>query len=238
MTLNCIIVDDEPGARKLLEEYVADIEFLRLAGKAENPLKANSLLKEAEIHLLFLDINMPKISGMEFLRSLPSPPPTILTTAYTEYAIEGFELDVLDYLVKPFSFDRFLKACNKAMDYWAVRAKGGESRSPADHFFVKCDGRIEKVLFDELVYVEARLNYVILHTETRNLMVYLTIKGMAEQLPADRFLRIHKSTLVNTGKITSIEGNTLHAGGSVLLISQGLQEDVLKQIVKDRMIKR
>jgi DNA-binding LytR/AlgR family response regulator len=94
------------------------------------------------------------------------------------------------------------------------------------------------VLFDELVYVEARLNYVILHTETRNLMVYLTIKGMAEQLPADRFLRIHKSTLVNTGKITSIEGNTLHAGGSVLLISQGLQEDVLKQIVKDRMIKR
>jgi DNA-binding LytR/AlgR family response regulator len=118
--MNCIIIDDEPVARKLLEEYIEDIDYLDLVGRAENPLKAGALLRSQQVDLLFLDVNMPKMSGIEFLRSLPVKPPTILTTAYTEYAIEGFELDVLDYLVKPISFERFLKACNKAREYFEL----------------------------------------------------------------------------------------------------------------------
>ncbi|HVV03775.1 MAG TPA: LytTR family DNA-binding domain-containing protein [Puia sp.] len=229
--MNCIIVDDEPGARKLLEEYIEDIDFLRLVGKAENPLKANALMRSLQIDLLFLDVNMPKMSGIEFLRSLPAVPPTILTTAYTEYAIEGFELNVLDYLVKPISYERFLKACNKAREY-------RESPATAQHFFVKCDGRIEKIAYDELVFVEAMLNYVVLHTDTRKLIVHLTMKAISEQLPSGLFEKIHKSTIINVDKVKSIDGNEVNLGKCKVVISQSLQESVIKRIIRDRMLKR
>ena len=184
MKLKCIIVDDEPVARKLLEEYILDVDFLELKGKAENPLKASPLLESNEIDLMFLDINMPKLSGIEFLRTSHALPLTIMTTAYAEYAVEGFEFDVLDYLVKPFSFERFFKAVNKAKDYYVLKTRPPES-SPHNYFFVKCDGKIEKLIYDQLLYIEAMLNYVILHTESRKMIVYLTVKSITEQLPAD-----------------------------------------------------
>src|SRR4051794_20497892 len=124
--LNCLIVDDEPVARKILEEYIADIDFLNLAGKTENPLKAASLLNQTQIDLIFLDINMPRLSGVEFLKSSVNLPAFIITTAYPEYAVEGFALNVLDYLVKPISFERFLKACNKAKNYFDLKIKADE----------------------------------------------------------------------------------------------------------------
>lgn len=234
MNIQCIIVDDEPDARRLLEEYIGDIGFLQLVGKAEHPLKAATLLNSQQVDLMFLDVNMPKMSGIEFLRSSRILPATIMTTAYTEYAIEGFELDVLDYLVKPISFERFLKACNKARDFRAFQS----GPSPSDHFFVKCDGRIEKVCYDELVLVEAMLNYVVLHTETRKLMVHLTIKGIAEQLPSGKFLKIHKSTIINIDKVKSIEGNEVNLGKAKAVISQNLQESVTKEIIRDKLLKR
>jgi len=241
MKLKCIVVDDEPVARKLLEEYIEDIPFLQLAGKAENPIKAAALLNTQSIDLMLLDINMPKMNGIEFLRTATALPPTILTTAYTEYAVEGFELDVLDYLVKPFSFERFLKACNKAREYVELQHQhsndAGNTPTPT-FFFVKCNGRIEKVFYEELVYVEAMLNYIVLHTETQKLMVYLTLKSVAEQLPAHQFLKIHKSTIINIDKVKSIEGNEVNMGKSKVVISQAMQEDVMKAILKDRMIKR
>jgi DNA-binding LytR/AlgR family response regulator len=236
MNMQCIIVDDEPDARRLLEEYIEDIDFLQLVGKAEHPLKAGALLDSQKVDLMFLDVNMPKMSGIEFLRSSRTLPPTIMTTAYTAYAIEGFELDVLDYLVKPISFERFLKACNKAREFYVSRTD--RTRQPADHFFVKCDGRIEKVLYDELIYVEAMLNYIVLHTETRKLIVHLTIKGIAEQLPPNHFLKIHKSTIININKVKSIEGNEVNLGKTKAIISQNLQESVIKEIIRDRMLKR
>jgi len=234
MNIQCIIVDDEPDARRLLEEYIGDIAFLQLVGKAENPLKAAALLSSQHVDLMFLDVNMPKMSGIEFLRSSGTLPVTIMTTAYTEYAIEGFELDVLDYLVKPISFERFLKACNKARDFSAFQS----GPPPSDHFFVKCDGRIEKVFYDELVLVEAMLNYVVLHTDTRKLMVHLTIKGVAEQLPSGRFLKIHKSTIINIDKVKSIEGNEVNLGKTKAVISQNLQESVTREIIRDKLMKR
>ena len=239
MKLNCIIVDDEPLARKVLTEYIEDVDFLELKGKAENPVKANILLAGNDIDLLFLDINMPKLSGIEYLRTSTTLPMTIITTAYAEYAIEGFELNVQDYLVKPFSFERFLKAVNKAKEQYELKTQAAQISSiDENHFFVKCDGKIEKILFDELLYVEAMLNYVVLHTENRKMIVYLTIKGIIEKLPPNRFLKVHKSYIVNLRKIKSIAGNEINIGIKEIPISQNLYESVLKEIVKDKMMKR
>ncbi len=239
MKLNCMIVDDEPLARKVLTEYIEDVDFLELKGKAENPVKANSLLTDNEIDLMFLDINMPKLSGIEYLRTSPSLPMAIITTAYAEYAVDGFELNVLDYLVKPYSFERFLKAANKAREYYELKNRVAQISSFEEkHFFVKCDGKIEKILFEELLFVEAMLNYVVLHTVGRKLIVYLTIKGIVEKLPANMFLKVHKSFVVNLGKIRSINGNEINIGIRDIPISQNLYESVLKEIVKDKMIKR
>jgi len=239
MNLNCIIVDDEPMARKVLVEYIEDIDFLQLVGKAENPVKANGLLGNNKVDLIFLDINMPQMSGIEFLKTSENLPITILTTAYSEYAIEGFELDVLDYLVKPFSFERFLKACTKAKEYFEVKNKSAENSNKIhNYFFVKCNGKIEKVFYDELVYVQAMLNYVILHTDNKKMIVYLTIKGIEEKLPKSIFLKIHKSTIINTNKIKSIGGNEINLGNAKVTISQNLHDAVTKEILKDKLIKR
>ena len=239
MKLKCIVVDDEPVARKLLKEYIDDIAFLEMSGEADNPLKAQGILEKEPIDLIFLDINMPKLSGIEFLRASHSLPMVILTTAYAEHALDGFSLDVLDYLVKPFSFERFLKACNKAKDYHELKI-GAERKAtmPGNYFFVKCNGRIEKVLYDELLFVEASLNYVTLHTTKGKMLVYLTIGGMMEDLPSKLFIKVHKSFIVNIQKINSIEGNLLHIGKAEIPISQKSSDDVMKLILKDKMLKR
>ena len=235
--MNCIIVDDEPVARKVLQEYVGEIDFLQLEGTAENPLKAVTLLNSRTIDLMFLDINMPKMNGIEFLKTSSSLPLAILTTAYTDYAIEGFELDAVDYLVKPFSFERFLKACNKAKEFFELRNKNANT-SAVDYFFVKCDGKIEKLFYGDVICIEAMMNYVVLYTEDKKLVVYLTLKGIADQLPGEIFLKVHKSTIVNINKIQSIEGNEINLGKLKVTISQNLQESAMKQILKDRMLKR
>jgi len=239
MKLKCIIIDDEPIARKVLQEFIGDIEFLELTGQAENPLKAMSLLGENDIDIVFLDVNMPKINGIEFLKNSKINAGIIMTTAYADYAVEAYGLDVLDYLLKPIAFERFLKACNKAKDI-------AESKSPIipkqpnqnDHFFIKCDNQIEKVFYHDLLYAEAMLNYVMLYTTTKKMMVYITIKSLEEQLPADIFIKVHKSFIVNSGKIKSIEGNILNIGNAKITISQNLKEAVLNSILKDKMIKR
>ena len=244
--LRCIIADDEPVARKLLQEYIGDIDFLELKGSVENALKANSLLKDGPIDLLFLDINMPKLSGIEFLRTVTPLPMVIMTTAYAEYAVDGFELDVLDYLVKPFSFERFLKACNKAKDNFnqdILAGKedipaGNDSRTADNYFFVKREGRIEKVFYDDLIHVEALLNYIVLHTSNGKMIVYHTIKGILEQLPADIFLKVHKSSIINLTKIRSITGNEIDLGTARVTISHNSYDSAMKAILKDRMIKR
>lgn len=239
MKMNCIIVDDEPLARRVLEEYIEEVDFLTLCGKAENPLKAGRLLLENDIDLLFLDINMPKMTGIEWLRISGQSIPCVITTAYAEYAIDGFELDALDYLVKPFSFDRFMISAQRARDQYTLRHRDTPVPVPEeDYFFVKCDGKIEKIMYDELVYVEAMLNYIILHTANRKFIVYLTMKGIQEQLPAARFLKIHKSFIINLSKIKSIDGNEINTGKATIPISQALYENVIKEILKGRMLKR
>ncbi|HEY8894705.1 MAG TPA: LytTR family DNA-binding domain-containing protein [Niastella sp.] len=239
MKLKCIIIDDEPIARKILREFIAEIDFLELAGEAENPLKAMNLLHDNEIDLIFLDINMPKINGVDFLKSSTITANVIMTTAYAEYAVEAYGLDVLDYLVKPIAFDRFLKACNKAREIGAWKKNiQTQPNKLNDHFFIKCNNQIEKVFYDDLLYAEAMLNYVMLYTSSNKMMVYVTIKSLEEQLPADIFIKVHKSFIVNKTKIKSIDGNILAIGNDRIAISQGLREKVMAEIVKDKMIKR
>ena len=239
MNLKCIIVDDEPVARKVLKEYADDVPFLEIIGEVDNPLKAQAHLDKESADLIFLDINMPKLTGIEFLRTTNILPMVIMTTAYAEHALDGFSLDVIDYLVKPFSFERFLKSCNKAKDYQQLK-KNAEKNMVVheNYFFVKCNGRIEKVLYDELLFVEAALNYVTLHTVNGKMIVYLTIKGIMESLPAELFAKVHKSFIINLQKINSIEGNIIHINKAEIPISQNSQDEILKLILKDKMLKR
>jgi DNA-binding LytR/AlgR family response regulator len=207
MILNCVIVDDEPIARKLLQEYIEETDFLKLVGMAENPVKAISVINSVKTDLIFLDINMPKMTGMEFLKSSSNLPMVIMTTAYGQYALEGFEMAVIDYLVKPFSLDRFIKASQKALELAKLKQNSATiEKSTGDYFYVKCDGKIERVMYNELLYVEAMANYVTLYTQDDKLVVYLTIKGILEKLPPGNFMQVHKSYVVNTGKIKTIEG--------------------------------
>src|SRR6266536_6230640 len=242
MKLKCIIIDDEPIARKVLQEFIEEIDYLELTGQAENPLKAMSLLNNNDIDIIFLDINMPKINGIDFLKNSKINANIIMTTAYAEYAVEAYGLDVLDYLVKPIAFDRFLKACNRAKEWKEMKTlkgiTGNQSNKSSDHFFIKCNNQIEKVFYTDLVYAEAMLNYVMLYTTSKKMMVYVTIKSLEEQLPADIFIKVHKSFIVNINKIKSIEGNILDIGNEKITISQSLREKVINEIVKDKMIKR
>jgi DNA-binding LytR/AlgR family response regulator len=240
MKLNCLIIDDEPIARKLLQEYIDEVDFLTLTGTAENPLKATGILSEQDIDLVFLDINMPKMNGLQFLRSASNLPMVIMTTAYGQYALDGFELAVVDYLVKPFSLDRFLKAAQKALELKQLRQKSAPQSPPAepDYFYVKCDGKIERVLYHNLIYVEAMANYVVLHTIPKKLVVYLTIKGIQEKLPADQFLQVHKSHIVNLKMINTIEGNMLNLGSAKITVGQSFYDEVMDRILKGKYFKR
>jgi len=239
MILNCLIIDDEPIARKLLQEYIAETDFLKLAGTAENPLKAIGLINSEEIDLIFLDINMPKMNGLEFLKSAVNLPMVILTTAYGQYALEGFEMAVIDYLVKPFPLERFLKACQKALELKSLKQKKAapEKENP-EFFYVKCDGKIVRVLYDELIYVEAMANYVTLYTVSDKMIVYLTVKGILEKLPPEKFIQVHKSHIVNINKIKAIEGNMLHLGNARITVGQSFHEKVMEIILKDNFLKR
>lgn len=237
MKLNCIIVDDEPVARKGLAEYVQDTGFLELVGRCENAMKAATILNEQSVDLIFLDIQMPKMSGIDFLKSLRQPPMVIFTTAYPEFALESYELDVIDYLVKPITFDRFLKASQKAFDYKSLKLRASGSPS-TNYFFVKCDHKFEKVNFADVLYIEAMQNYSIIHTPDRRLITYITFSGLESKLPTGQFLKVHKSFLVSVPKINAVEGNEILIGSARIPISRSLKDEVMKRIMDDNLFRR
>jgi len=220
-------------ARKGLQGYVEKTDFLLLKGVCENVLQLNTVLKEQPVDLLFLDIEMPYITGIDFLRNTPQPPKVIFTTAYEQYAIKGYELDVLDYLLKPISFDRFLKAANKAYEYFR---QGQQNDQP--YIFVKADGRLEKICFSDILFIEALENYVAIYTPARKVITHSTLKGIQERLPAMQFVQPHKSYLVNIGHINAVEGNMLHVGTYQVPISKYLKEAIMEKIVNDKLLRR
>lgn len=245
MTINCIIIDDEPLARNGLKEYIADIDFLKLVGEYDHPLAATDLLGSGEVQLLFLDIQMPKITGLDFFKTLKNPPPVIFTTAYPQYALHGFEVDALDYLVKPISFDRFLKAAVKAREFYTVRQEVRKQMEvqpvpapSASYFFIKADNKLVKVVLEEILFVEALQNYVTIQTTTKKYISYLTIKSVEDYLPADQFIKVHKSYIISAARVDSIEGNEIRIGQHHIPISRGLKDEVTEKLLKGKFLKR
>src|SRR6201996_1750699 len=233
--IKCIITDDEPFARKGLQGYVGQIDFLELKGVCENAVELNSLLKQEPVDLLFLDIEMPYMTGIDFLKHFPGAPRVIFTTAYEKYALQGFELEVLDYLLKPVSFERFLKAANKAFDYFRPQPSAAGTQ---DHIFVKADSRLEKIHFADILFVEALENYVAIYTSQKKIITHLTLKMLQEKLPAASFLQPHKSYLIAIDKIDSIEGNILHIGQYPVPISKYQKDELMDKIVNSKLLRR
>lgn len=190
----------------------------------------SDLLQRQPVDLLFLDIQMPHITGIEFIKALSNPPKVIFTTAYEQYALQGFELDVIDYLLKPISYERFLKAAWKARDYFALREEKSDTAIP--YMFAKSNGRLEKITFDEILYIEGMENYVAIYLENKKIIIHSTIKALLEKLPVQQFIQTHKSYIVAINKVDSIEGNTLHIKKQQVPVSKYQREFVLGQIVK------
>ena len=238
MKMNCLIVDDEPIARKGMEEYVKEIDFLHLVGQCENPVKASAMLNEHHVDLLLLDIQMPKISGIEFLKTLRNPPLVIVTTAYPEFALEGYSLDVTDYLVKPITFERFLKATQKAYELFTLKRSATAGASGSDYFFVKSESRFEKILFKDVLYVESLQNYTVIYTTEKKFIAYLTLSSLEDQLPKDTFVKVHKSYIISVPAVNSIEGNEIVIGKAHIPISRSLKDEVVAQILGNKLFKR
>jgi DNA-binding LytR/AlgR family response regulator len=238
MNYKCAIVDDEFLARQYIRDYVGRLPFLALTGDYDSPLLILEELKNNEIDILFLDIEMPDISGLDFLKTLNPQPYVILTTAYREYALEGYEYNVVDYLLKPFSFDRFLKAVNKAIDRAqketidAGNAAAGQSLG--DYLTIRADRKLYKIEFDDLIYVEGQRAYVTLHTRQKNITALIALKELELQLPSDRFIRIHKSFIVSVRHMESLEGNQVEIAGKVKLSVGSNYRDQVEHIFRVR----
>ena len=232
--IRCIITDDEPIARKGLQGYISKVNFLSLTGVCEDALQLNELLKQQPADLLFLDIEMPYLSGIDFLKNANNPPRVIFTTAYDQYALKGYELDVLDYLLKPISFERFLKAANKAYDYFRLQ----QVVETADYLFVKTDNRLETIFFSDILFAEAMENYVGIYTAERKLIIHSTLKALQESMPAGQFIQPHKSYLVNLDAIRAIEGNILHILQYQVPVSKYLKDAVMEKIINNRLLKK
>lgn len=235
MKLNCLIVDDEAVARRGIAQYAGQTGFLEVVAAHENAVQANQTLLEKPIDLIFLDIQMPKLTGLDFLNSLSSPPMAIVISAYPEYALRGFELDVIDYIVKPFSFERFLKACNKALEYFQMKKR---TLPNSNFFFIKADNRIEKIEIDKIIFIEAVGNYTNIYTTTKKYMTLLSLKSLEDELASHPFLKVHRSYLIAKDKAEGIEGNEIVMAGYRVPISRHLRETVLASILNGKYLKR
>ncbi len=229
MKLTCLVIDDEPVARKVLREYIADYPFLHLIGQAENAFQATALLQEQQVDLMFMDIEMPRMNGLSFLRSLHSPPMTIITTAFQEHALEGYELNVLDYLLKPISAERFLKAASKAREYYELQK--GEGKKAKNYFFVKCNNIYEKINFEDILYLEALENFVAIHTTNKRLVAWITLRNAEELLPSDLFVKCHRSFIVSLSRIDRLDKNSIILGKHTVPISDKHRADLMSSII-------
>jgi len=243
--INVIIVDDEPLAQDVLETYVEKVPDLNLAAKCSNAFEANEALKENQIDLMFLDIQMPQLTGIDFLKTLSKPPLVIFTTAYPNYAIEGFELNAIDYLLKPISVDRFMKAVNKAIEQIELQRKDVSGRSDTgdeigpDYFFVKADKKLVRVNFSDIIYIEGLKDYVIIRMDNSRVITLQTMKSLEKKLPSEIFRRIHRSYIVNIERINAVVGNMIEVlekgKPKHLPIGKNYREDLLALINQNRI---
>lgn len=237
--MKCLIVDDEPLARFHLKELANQIDFLSVEETCATALEADARVKESEIDLLFLDINMPYLNGIDFLEQLENPPLCILTTAYSEYALEGFRLQVVDYLLKPIAFNRFYQAVNKAQQQFIINEKLKKNTPLDDPFlYVRQSDTFIKVSWVDILYIESMQNYNKLHFKDKSLVIHQTMKAIEESLPSEHFFRIHKSFLINIIHIDMISGGRLFINKTELPISRTRKEELLNQVVYKKLISK
>ena len=233
MTINCIIVDDEPIARDILRTYIAQVPYLNLVGECSDAFEAMQLLNRQPVDLVVLDINMPRLSGLDMLRTLKKYPAIVITSAYSDYALEGFELSVTDYLLKPFSFPRFVQATEKVHQQRQPAGQPAAAAAPTsteDFIMVKADKKLTKVFFNELTHVEAYGNYIFIHAGPNRIMSKQTLTQFEEQLPPAQFVRIHKSYIVSLKAVKFLEGNELSIGVKKLPVGKVYREDLLRRL--------
>lgn len=235
--INCILLDDEPFARKGIVAYISDIPFLQLQASYSSAVEVMQTTASVHYDLVFLDIEMPRIDGLTYLKSLKNPPLVIIITAFPQYALEGFELDVIDYLVKPVSFDKFLKASQKAYEY-LNRTSQPSTEEHSSYFFIKENKKIKKLFFKDILYVESLQNYIKIVTENSHHITYLTLKEIDENLKGKGFIKIHKSFVVSIDKVIGIEGNTVLLGNKKLPISKERRKEIIEGIVGNNLWKR
>jgi len=243
--INVIIVDDEPLAQDVLETYIEKLPELNLVKKCGNALEANEALQENDIDLMFLDIQMPQLTGIDFLKTLTQPPLVIFTTAYPNYAIEGFELNALDYLLKPISLERFMKAVNKASEQLELRKRESSGGSDSDgveatdYIFVKADKKLVKINYRDILYIEGLKDYVIIRMNHGRVITLQTMKSLEDKLPQHMFKRIHRSYIVNLEKINAMVGNMVEImeknQAKHLPIGKNYRDDLLEIINKNRL---
>ncbi len=246
--MKVIIVDDEPLALDVMETYVSRMPNLELVARCNNAFEANEALKNNEIDLMFLDIQMPQLTGIDFLKTLKTPPMVIFTTAYQQYAVEGFELNALDYLLKPISMDRFMKAVNKASEQYALHHKEDKTAAPTegahaeekpDYIFVKADKKLQRVKFSEILYIEGLKDYVIIRTETGRIISLQTMKSLEDKLPVAQFVRVHRSFIVGMDKIHAIVGNMVEVIEKGLPkhlpIGKNYRDELLEMVEKHKL---
>ncbi|WP_346318134.1 LytTR family DNA-binding domain-containing protein [Chitinophaga sp. YIM B06452] len=226
--IRCIVIDDEQLVRELLEDNIRQIPFLQLVKTCRSAMEAVEALQSGQVDLMFLDIQMPGLSGLQFLQSLQNPPLTILVTAYEKYALEGYSLQVVDYLLKPFSFERFLKACNRADELLKLRQK--PTVAPAQDFFVNVEYTQVKITVSDIEYVEGLKDYIKIHltSSPKPVLTRMTMKAMEEKLPAGAFIRTHKSYLVAASKITMIKRDLVYIGKTEIPVSESYKENVTR----------
>jgi DNA-binding LytR/AlgR family response regulator len=226
MSINCILVDDEPASREIIEKYISDCTTLNLVSSCTNAFEANEIINKEQIQLIFLDINMPKLSGIKFYKSLSNPPFVIFTTAYPEYAVEGFEVDAVDYLLKPFSFERFLKSVNKALTLFNHK----ESNSHNPFIVLKSDKKLYRVNISDINYLEALGDYVKVDFLCQSIMVHDTFQNLLSQFSESNLVRVHKSYAISLNKFDHIEGNMIKIQDKSIPIGQKYRADLLKII--------
>lgn len=227
--LRCIAIDDEDLALELLEDYISKVPYLNLVATCDDPLEAMTMIQEQNIDLVFLDIQMPGLTGLQLIQSLANNPMCILVTAYTQYALDGYNLNVIDYLVKPVPFDRFLKACNKAKELHQLKHKPAETSKEEDYFFINADYSHVKVTFNDIVWVEGLKDYIKIHLEsnTKPIVARISMKNMEEMLPFSKFLRIQKSYIVSKAHITAVKKGSVFIGQIELSIGENYKDSVI-----------
>lgn len=234
--INCVIIDDEPLAREGIASYVKEIEFLNLLATCENPVELLTILDQHQVDLIFLDIQMPKMNGIDFLKILQKPPMVIITTAFPSYALEGYGLNVMDYLLKPITFGRFLKAASKAKEYYELTTKGKTAGAEkVDYFFIKCGNKYEKILFTDILYIQGMQNYVTIYTQKGKYMTLFNLKSLEENLDSKAFIRVHKSYIVSVSKIEGIEGNEIIMQSHRIPIGRNHREQVIEKVVYHKL---